>query len=143
MSHKSSLSIAKLASRGAVCYSKRMSTPIGTLLFTWVHGRYIGRDEFGNRYYEARRAHKAESHRRRWVLYQGVAEPSKVPAHWHGWLHYTLAAPIVETRQKYRWQKPHLPNLTGTKGRYLPAGHISKGGARAAASADYEPWNPR
>lgn len=118
-----------------------MSATIGTRIFTWMQGRFIGRDEFGNRYYEARRAGKGERHRR-WVIYNGMPEPSKVPAHWHGWLHYTLAAPILEAAHKYHWQKPHQPNLTGTQGRYLPAGHISKGGVRAAASADYKPWTP-
>lgn len=120
-----------------------MSATIGTRLFTWVHGRFVGKDEFGNRYFEARRAAKKGERRRRWVIYNGMPEPSKVPPHWHGWLHYTLAAPIPEAAHRYRWQKPHVPNLTGTKGRYLPAGHISKGGARASAAADYEPWTPQ
>jgi len=125
-----------------VCYTKPMSATIGTRLFTWMHGRFVGRDEFGNRYFEARRAGKFER-RRRWVMYNGLAEPSKVPAHWHGWLHYTLEAPIPESAKKYRWQKQHQPNLTGTTGRYLPDGHISKTGHRAAAAADYEAWQPK
>ena len=119
-----------------------MSATIGTRLFTWFRGHYVGRDEFGNRYYEARRTHKGERFARRWVIYNGVVEPSKVPASWHGWLHYTLPAPLPSA-PKYRWQKPHLPNLTGTKGRYLPAGHISNAAHRARATADYTPWTPR
>ena len=27
--------------------------------------------------------------RKRWVIYNGVVEASRVPADWHGWLHYT------------------------------------------------------
>jgi NADH:ubiquinone oxidoreductase subunit len=119
-----------------------MSATIGTRLFTLFHGRFVGRDEFGNRYFEARRA-ATHARRRRWVMYAGVVEPSKVPAHWHGWLHYTLEAPIPEAAKKYRWQKPHQPNLTGTTGRYLPEGHISKSGQRAPSSADYEAWQPK
>lgn len=118
-----------------------MAATIGTRLHTWLHGRFIGRDEFGNRYFEAKRARKNER-RRRWVVYHGVVEASKVPPTWHGWLHYTLDAPIPEAAHKYRWQKEHQPNLTGTTGRYLPAGHITKGGRRAAATADYQPWSP-
>jgi NADH:ubiquinone oxidoreductase subunit len=117
-----------------------MSATIGTKLNTWFHGRLIGRDAFGNRYYEARRARGAEK-KRRWVMYRGVVEASKVPANWHGWLHYTLDAPLPEAKQ-HSWQKTHQPNLTGTTGRYLPAGHISNGGARAPAAADYQPWTP-
>jgi len=119
-----------------------MSATIGTTLFTWMYGRFVGRDEFGNRYFEARRTDKSTGRRKRWVMYEGKPEASKVPATWHGWLHYTLAAPIPAAAHKYGWQKEHIPNLTGTTGRYLPAGHISKGGARAQATADYEPWQP-
>lgn len=118
-----------------------MSATIGTKLHTWLHGRFIGRDEYGNRYFESKRARKGER-KRRWVIYNGIAEASKVPPTWHGWLHYTLDAPLSEVRP-YNWLKSHLPNLTGTTGRYLPAGHISNGGARAKSAADYEPWTPQ
>lgn len=117
-----------------------MSATIGTKIFTFFQGRHVGTDEFGNRYYEARRALQGR-HRKRWVIYNGQPEASKVPPYWHGWLHYTLAAPL-EATPKYRWQKKHQPNLTGTTGRYLPAGHISKAGQRAPATADYQPWTP-
>lgn len=119
-----------------------MAATFGTKLHTLLHGRFVGRDEFGNRYYEAKRLRRDETKKRRWIIYKGIIDASKVPANWHGWLHYTLDAPLPEKKQ-YGWQKQHLPNLTGTKGRYLPAGHISKGGRRAAATADYEPWTPQ
>lgn len=117
-----------------------MAATLGTKLHTWMYGKFIGRDEFGNRYFESKRASKGEK-KRRWVIYEGVAEASKVPPAWHGWLHYTLDAPLSETKQ-HSWLKTHIPNLTGTTGRYLPAGHISKGGARAPTAADYQPWTP-
>ncbi len=119
-----------------------MSTTIGTRLHTLVYGHFIGRDAFGNRYFEARRVRAGETKKRRWVLYHGIADASKVPPAWHGWLHYTLDAPLSEKKQ-YSWSKTPIPNLTGTVGRYLPKGHISKGGERAAAAADYEPWTPQ
>lgn len=118
-----------------------MSATIGTRIFTFLHGRLIGTDEFGNRYYEARRA-KLHGRNRRWVIYNGKPEPTKVPPHWHGWLHHTLERPIPEAAHRYGWQKGHLPNLTGTLMRYLPRGHIEKGGRRAASTADYRPWKP-
>ena len=40
------------------------------------------------------------------------------------------------------WQKEHQPNPTGTPAAYLPPGHTLKGGRRAAATGDYEPWTP-
>lgn len=114
-----------------------MST-IGTRIFTWFRGRLVGTDEYGNRYYETRRS----AHKRRWVLYHGIADASKVPPQWHGWLHHTHAASLNESAPHYAWSKPHLPNLTGTRLRYLPPGHLERGARRAPASADYEPWRP-
>ena len=120
-----------------------MSATIGTLLHTWVHGSAVGKDAYGNRYYQERKTAKAGERRKRWVIYHGKAEPSKVPAHWHTWLHYTTDTVPDEARAtRYRWQLPHLPNLTGTKHRYLPQGHLQSKATRAASTADYQPWNP-
>ncbi len=51
---------------------------LGTILYTWIFGELVGSDEFGNRYY-----HNPEDLRRgrerRWVMYKGDHEPSKVP----------------------------------------------------------------
>ena len=116
--------------------------PIGTLIHTFLFGRKVGVDAFGNAYYEDRRAPKAGLRRARWVIYQGIAEPSKVPAEWHTWLHYTADAVPESTGKKYTWAKPHQPNLTGTPGAYLPQGAIQRGGHHAPATADYEPWIP-
>lgn len=117
---------------------------IGTIIHSWLHGKKIGQDDFGNTYYEARSLTDSAGRKRRWVLYKGMAEPSKVPAEWHGWLHYTLAVPPTESKHlQYDWQKPHLPNLTGTPYRHLPSGHILRGGQRAESkSGDYEAWKP-
>ncbi len=120
-----------------------MAATIGTRIHTFLHGRYVGRDEFGNRYFEARRSPRAGERRRRWVMYRGKAEPTKVPPHWHGWLHHTVDRPQIENAHRHGWQKEHLPNLTGTLSRYLPQGHINKGGKRAKATADYLPWQPK
>lgn len=120
-----------------------MAATIGTRIHTFLHGKLIGKDVFGNRYYEARGNWKQGNKKKRWVIYNGKAEPSKVPAEWHGWLHYTNdTVPDSTKAKRYRWQKPHLPNLTGTKHRYLPEGHILNGGVRAKSAADYEAWNP-
>ena len=73
-----------------------------------------------------------------------MPEPSKVPAHWHGWLHYTTdTVPMVgQPVHQYEWQKEHVPNLTGTTNRYLPQGHVLKGAKRAKSTADYVAWKP-
>lgn len=115
---------------------------IGTRIFTWLNGRQVGRDSFGNRYFEQRRPPNPESPRgRRWVVYAGEPEASKVPAEWHAWLHYTTEAPLPALRKR-PWQKPHMPNETGTPLGYRPAGHDYSGGRRARATGDYEAWTP-
>jgi NADH:ubiquinone oxidoreductase subunit len=120
-----------------------MAATIGTWLDTKINGKYVGVDDFGNRYYVARGRVKQGLRQRRWVMYNGKSEPSKVPAEWHGWLHHTTdILPQAQGKIRYRWQKPHLPNLTGTKHRYLPEGHAVKGGVRAKSTADYQAWNP-
>jgi NADH:ubiquinone oxidoreductase subunit len=113
---------------------------IGTCLFTLFKGRRVGRDHGGNRYYEERRP-RAGLRARRWVLYAGAPEASKVPAEWHAWLHYTTDAPLPETARR-PWQKPHLPNMTGTPASYRPPGHDYRGGNRAPTTGDYEAWTP-
>lgn len=121
-----------------------MSATIGTRLHTILFGRKVGSDEFGNDYYELRGRVRDGTRRRRWVVYHGMPEPSKIPPHWHGWLHYThdTVPPSGQFVQPHGWVKPHQPNLTGTTGRYLPPGHVQKGGQRSASTADYTAWKP-
>jgi NADH:ubiquinone oxidoreductase subunit len=103
----------------------------------------VGSDGAGNRYYRAK-ARKGYNHDRRWVIYKGAPEASKVPPEWHGWLHHqTDIVPAAETESFRRpWQKPPQPNMTGTGGAYLPPGHVLSGGKRDAATGDYEAWTP-
>ncbi|MEO1193152.1 MAG: NADH:ubiquinone oxidoreductase subunit NDUFA12 [Pseudomonadota bacterium] len=122
-----------------------MGASIGTRLFTLLNGKLVGKDEFGNRYYRARGAGvHADSlrHERRWVIYDGEVEASRVPAEWHAWLHHTNDQPPPETVKKRAWQKPHKANMTGTPEAYRPPGHTLMGGKRAESGGDYEPWTP-
>jgi NADH:ubiquinone oxidoreductase subunit len=114
----------------------------GTKLFTRFFGELVGSDQFGNRYYLDRRT-KGQQRERRWVIYNGEVEASRVPPEWHGWLHRTVVEPpTVVAPQVKPWQKPHLPNLTGSAQAYRPPGHTLKGGQRAKGTGDYEPWVP-
>jgi NADH:ubiquinone oxidoreductase subunit len=122
---------------------------IGTRLFTWWRGELVGTDGLGNRYYREKGSRKLvrgggmPSRERRWVLYNGEVEASRVPPQWHAWLHHTVAAPPQPGEwPHYPWQKEHQPNLSGTPRAYRPPGSLLRGGRRAAASGDYEPWTP-
>ena len=114
---------------------------IGTLLFTRMFGEKVGSDPFGNVYYQHRKQ-PSSGRRKRWVIYSGEPEASRVPPEWHAWLHRTTVPAPVSRAPQRAWQKPHEPNLTGTDLAYRPPGHVLKGGVRAPASGDYEPWVP-
>lgn len=112
---------------------------------TWRRGRFVGQDELGNRYYEARddRDSYDRGRKRRWVIYKGYADASKVTPDWHGWLHYTFDEPPTSAPFPVKaWEKEHLPNLTGTIYARRPQGAISRGGDRQRATGDYEAWTP-
>ncbi|MCV2880644.1 NADH:ubiquinone oxidoreductase subunit NDUFA12 [Actibacterium sp. XHP0104] len=108
---------------------------LGTQLFTSRKGVKVGEDNQGNVYYETRDG------KRRWVIYNGEVEASRVGPEWHGWLHFTFAEPPTKAPFVHKtWEKPHQENLTGTALAYAPSGSIRQ--ASPAARADYEAWQP-
>lgn len=113
-----------------------------TRLITWMRGEFVGEDEFGNRYYRDKTT-PASGRRRRWVVYSGGDdEATRVPPMHHAWLHYTIQDFPDANRPRRAWEKPHLPNLTGTPEAYRPPGHTLRGGHRDRATGDYEAWTP-
>jgi NADH:ubiquinone oxidoreductase subunit len=109
----------------------------GTLMTTWFSGEKVGSDAFGNRYYQTRDG------KRRWVLYAGTVDASRVPSDWHGWLHHTFQQPpTVDGLVTRYWEAEHRPNMTGTEGAYRPEGSLARSGVRAAATGDYQSWKP-
>ncbi|WP_071674621.1 NADH:ubiquinone oxidoreductase subunit NDUFA12 [Nioella nitratireducens] len=108
---------------------------IGTQLFTWRKGQKVGEDEQGNIYYQTADA------KRRWVIFNGEAEASRVSPDWHGWLHHTYdETPASRPMVHKPWEKAHLPNLTGTAGAYAPAGSLRR--VQPVERSDYEAWSP-
>lgn len=110
---------------------------MGTRFHTWRKGELVGEDDAGNRYYRERNGS------RRWVIYNGLAEASKIPPGWHGWIHYrTDVPPTDESYEPKDWQKPHQENLTGTAGAYFPPGSLATPEKRPEVTGDYEAWTP-
>ena len=121
--------------------------------FTWWNGATLGtkfglrsmakmgEDALGNVYYQGGK--DTAGNPRRWVIYQGATDASRVPPAWFSWLHHQVddvpdrALPPIRA-----WQKPAVPNMTGTALAYRPSGAREKGGKRAAATGDYEAWTP-
>ena len=120
------------------------SATIGIRFTVARRGVPVGEDAAGNRYYEARDSRDSyDGRKRRWVIYNGYAEGSKVPAEWHGWLHHTFdEPPTKDPLPRKSWELDHEPNLTGTLKAWRPRGAISRGGERAPATGDYEAWRP-
>ena len=111
------------------------SETIGTMIFTWRYGKFVGSDDRGNLFYESKSSH------RRWVIYKGNIEASSVSSDWHGWLHHTVSlAPINDESNRKDWEKPHLENKTGSDLAYHPLG---KNRINPTNYNDYEAWNPK
>ncbi len=108
---------------------------LGTQFYTWRRGRRVGEDAEGNVYYQS------ADGKRRWVIYNGEAEASRVAPEWHGWLHHTWQEPpTLAPLPRKPWELPHIPNLTGTDLAYHPPGSIRA--ARPVPVRDYEAWSP-
>ncbi len=113
---------------------------ISTMLYTRFFGQNVGHDEFGNEYYMS----KAKTNKKkRWVIYNGYADSSKVPARWHTWLHGVVdEIPTKQKRSDKKWMRSHLPNLTGSDSAYKPSGSLSKVGDNKEQKGNYESWTP-
>ena len=108
---------------------------LNTQLYTWRKGERVGEDEQGNVFYQA------EGGKKRWVIYNGEAEASRVSPDWHGWLHHTFDEPPTDRPMRHKdWEKPHIENLTGTALAYAPAGSIRREAPKPRS--DYEAWSP-
>ena len=118
---------------------------LNTLWHTSRHGELVGQDEAGNAYYRTRGGKKdpALGFERRWVIYRGYTEATSIPPGWHGWMHHTVDVPPTQENYTPReWQKPHVPNMTGTAQAYRPSGSTLASGRRPAATGDYQAWTP-
>ncbi|UWQ19203.1 NADH:ubiquinone oxidoreductase subunit NDUFA12 [Jannaschia sp. M317] len=108
---------------------------IGTRLFTSRFGNKVGEDAQGNVFYS-----NADDSRR-WVIYDGDNDATRVDPEWYGWLHHTFKQPPTEAPLAHKtWEKPHQTNLTGTDGAFLRQGSIRRADVKPAS--DYEAWSP-
>ena len=87
---------------------------IGTRIQTIFFGKLVGKDNFGNKYYQSKSG-------KRWVIYKGEIDASKIPNEWYSWIH-SIKNKIenIHDLRKFEWQKPHKPNQTGTENSYHP-----------------------
>ena len=86
----------------------------GTRLQIFFSGKLVGQDKNGNKYFESKSG-------RRWVIYNGEVEASKIPNEWYSWMHH-MNNKIQNDHdlKKYDWKKEHLPNQSGSSNSYHP-----------------------
>ena len=104
---------------------------LGTFLYTLILGKFVGIDDFGNKYYTSAKG-------KRWVIYKDLIESSKIPSEWHLWIHFIKNKIPTDNIKRYEWQKKHEENLTGTKKAYKPEGALSNDNRKNMKK--YETW---
>lgn len=108
---------------------------LNTQIYTARKGVKVGEDNEGNVFY------RNADDSKRWVIFNGEAEASRVDPEWHGWLHRTWDEPPTDKPLPHKsWEKPHQENLTGTALAYTPAGSLRR--AEPVERKDYEAWSP-
>ena len=85
----------------------------GTFLKTLLSGKYVGKDELGNKYYKSKKDE-------RWVIYKSDIEATKITSDWFLWIHHTINDIPASSTKKYSWQKNHTQNLSGSSQAYKP-----------------------
>lgn len=115
---------------------------IGTMLNTAFTGEHVGTDAQGNKYFRAKKR-LPDGRERRWVIYNGANDASRVPSEWFGWLHGSFdGVPESFLPPPRIFEVDFTPNATGTPAAYRPQGALERGGRRAPATGDYEAWSP-
>ena len=111
-----------------------MINSFGTIIYTKLFGKFIGKDDLGNRYFINRNNSK------KWVLYAKENDASNVTSAWHLWLTNDDINPPIKNDNNFSWQKKHIPNRTGSKDAYKPAGVIEKRSKNKTKL--YNSWQP-
>ena len=105
---------------------------VGTFLQTLFFGKLVCKDSLGNKYYINKKC-------KRWVIYNGEINASKIESDWYQWMHYQIDTnPSKIKVSKHSWQKPHSDNKTGTEKAYRPNKITNKN----KDFKKYESWKP-
>ncbi len=87
-------------------------------IYIVLFGKKIANDKFGNKYYMVFIDMLFIKIEKRYVLYNGIKDSSKIPPEYNNWLMGNVDD--ISTLQTRAWVKSHLPNLSGTKLAYYP-----------------------
>ena len=109
------------------------SQTIGTFIHTLFKGKFVGKDEFGNKYFQSANGN-------RWVIYKNEVQATKIPPEWYSWIHFLKNKKPSQDSKKYFWQIKHSENLTGTDAAYKPKGTITSDSLKDKKK--YDSWKP-
>jgi NADH:ubiquinone oxidoreductase subunit len=107
-----------------------MFNNLGTQINTFLFGKKIGEDEFGNIYY-------INKNNKRWVVYYEQNDASSVSPEWQAWLTYTVNNIPKINEYKNKWQVKHQPNTTGIN--YIYNKSIKD---KKSEKLSYNSWSP-
>jgi NADH:ubiquinone oxidoreductase subunit len=111
---------------------------VGTKLYTYLKGKKVGEDYFGNYFYESR------DKRNRWCIYSYQSDASKISPEWNSWLRFITNSCPTDEAMTYEWQKRFIGNLTGLDGAYKP--EILRANKKNEDldryQSDYKAWKP-
>ncbi len=103
-------------------------------IYIVLFGKKVASDRFGNKYYIVFLDMFFLKIEKRYVLYNGIKDPSKIPPDYSSWLMGNVDD--IFTLQTRTWVKEHLPNLSGTKLAYQPKNEGSE-------TRKQQAWKPK
>ena len=100
-------------------------------------------DEIGNLYY-SNNVNYNDLNAKRWVIFNGEIEASKIPPHWHAWLHKSIDIPPLNySNINIHGKKIMKKMLTGTdKTLIIQILILYQKTINLMHTSDYETWNP-
>ena len=105
---------------------------LGTLIYTRLFGKFVGKDNLDNRYYLSKDGKK------RWVIYSSDCDASLISTEWYSWMHKTSnELPEIINNKKTRKKVVNNFNSTSTAIAYHP-----NNSDRKSKYTDYIPWKP-
>ena len=111
---------------------------LGTLIYSMVFGKVVGKDYFGNKYLVDKKNSK-----KKWILYSKNINPTLIPVEWQLWLTNSSALPPNQENSSYNWQKKRKPNETGTFDAYHPKKNELKQKETNLNQTDKKIWKPK
>ena len=80
---------------------------LGTKLYTFLNGKKVGDDYFGNSYFESK------DKKNRWCIYSNQSDASKISPEWNSWLRFISDTSPKSIGTPHNWQKLFNGNETG------------------------------